>query len=260
MTVIDGWYSEARRVDAYHGRLGGVIEPETFVIHTTDCMPGSMPAIVKSWTTTVGNGACANFIIGRNPDDGLVQLAATTRNGAHAGGSKFVNGQWSPWHGWYVAWQGVDHGFRVPRVGDTGANVTIHPNTIAIGIELDCAGYLGRPVGDGVRVVSRRWIHPDTKREVAACDVDVDERGIGWHKVTSYQLDTLAALIDAVRPTMKPVRPGLRVSPNGTYKDNGVSWASTQQADVVGHVTLDPTNKTDPGPFVMDWIRARYGA
>lgn len=244
MTVVNGWYfgQDSRRVDAHAGRVGGTIDPEVVVVHTTDCMPGSMCAIVKSWSTVAGNGACAHFVIGRSAVDGVVQLIPTNRNGNHAGGS--------PKHGWYQVPKGPG--------GTASGPMQIHPNTIAIGIELDCAGYLGRPV----RVLSTgpMWIHPDTRREVAAADVDVDGRGTGWHRVTTYQLDALGKLIDELRHSMRVPRPGLTVAPNGDYKENGVPWAAATQAGVVGHATLDPTNKTDPGPFVMDWIRARYGA
>lgn len=230
--IAAGWYGAARRVDAHRGRVGGPIVAETFVIHTTDCMPGSMPAIVKSWSTTAGNGACAHGILGRSATDGLVQMIPFDRNGNHAGGT--------PRHGWYRDVHAAQE-----------SKTLVHPNTIAIGIELDCAGYLGRQVNG-------KWIHPDTKREVAPADVDVDEHGRGWHKLTSYQYDQLALLLDEVLPTLAPMHAGLTLAPNGGYVENGVPWASTSQARVVGHVTLDPTNKTDPGPFVMAWIRKRY--
>lgn len=231
---VQGWYDGATRVNAHPGRIGGAIDPEVGVVHTTDCMPGSMPAIVKSWSTTPGVGACAHFILGRSPVSGIVQMIPINRNGNHAGGS--------PRHGWYNA----------TRVGKPG--IAVHPNTIAVGIELDCAGYLGRQVGG-------RWVHPDTKRQIAAMDVDVDGHGRGWHKVTPYQYDALGKLIDDLRSAMRMVRPGLTIVPNGTYKDNGVLWADRGAAvGVVGHATLDPTNKTDPGPFVMQWIAKRYPA
>jgi N-acetyl-anhydromuramyl-L-alanine amidase AmpD len=239
--IVGGKYDAARQVPAHAGRVGGAIVPSAVVVHTTDCMPGSMPAIVKSWATTAGNGACAHFIIGRNPADGVVQLVSTTRNGNHAGGA--------PKHGW----------FRGPN---WPATPMIHPNTVAIGIELDCAGYLGRPVAS---VVGQHWRHPDTHREVGVADVDVDATGKGWHRVTAYQYDELGKLIDALIPTLNLQATlertnGLMVSPNGDYASNGVPWADTWGSNVVvGHATLDPTQKTDPGPFVMAWIQKRYG-
>jgi N-acetylmuramoyl-L-alanine amidase len=239
VTVADGWYDGARRVDAHRGRVGGTIDPEVIVVHTTDCMPGSMPAIVKSWSSVAGNGACAHAIIGRTPVDGMVQMIPFTRNANHAGGY--------PGHGWYLANNAPARAAGAPLV---------HPNTIAVGIELDCAGYLGRPVNSAGRQV---WLHPDTKREIAASDVDVDEQGRGWHKVTQYQYDTLGNLIDELRAGMRLPRPGLTISPNGTYADNGVKWADVgARVSVVGHVTLDPLQKTDPGPFVMGWLAAHF--
>lgn len=243
MIGASGWYRNSTQVLAHPSRMGGAIVPEAIVVHTTDCMPGSMPAILNSWSKTSGNGACAHAIIGRSPTDGVVQMIPFNRNGNHAGGLK---------HGWY-GMPRVD-----PKTGtDTGALALIHPNTIAIGIELDCAGYLGHPVAG-------KWIHPDTKREVTAADVEVDPAGKGWHKVTQYQLDQLGAMIDAIRAwdafaAAVAQRGTLQVVPNGSYRDNGVPWGDvTGKTGVVGHVTLDPTNKTDPGPFMMAWIRQHY--
>lgn len=246
MTVAGGWYDGARRVDAHPGRVGCTIDPEVIVVHTTDCMPGSMPAIIRSWSSVAGNGACAHFIIGRNATDGVVQLIPTTRNANHAGGF--------PKHGWFSI---------PPNEAQRTGQILLHPNTIAIGIEIDCAGYLGQP--HAIPGAGMRWFHPDTWREVAAADVDVDQCGRdqcgrGWHKVTPYQYEALGTLIDELRHSMRLPRAGLTVAPNGGYQENGVTWAATTQSTVVGHATLDPTNKTDPGPFVMDWIRARYGA
>jgi hypothetical protein len=238
VTVTGGWYDGARRVDAHPGRVGMTIDPEVIVVHTTDCMPGSMPAIVRSWSSVAGNGACAHFIIGRDAASGVVQLIPTNRNANHAGGS--------PKHGWYQVPHPID-----PKFGPEH----VHPNTIAIGIELDCAGYLGRPLMMAGRKV---WYHPDTRRAVA--DVDVDEHGRGWHRVTTYQYEALGRLIDELRRWIRLPRIGLTIAPNGGYQDNGVPWAAMTQSAVVGHATLDPTNKTDPGAFVMAWIRSRYGA
>jgi N-acetyl-anhydromuramyl-L-alanine amidase AmpD len=241
-----GWYTEATQVLSHVGRVGGTIEPSAVVVHTTDCMPGSMPAIVKSWSTTAGNGACAHFIIGRNPTAGVVQLISTWRNGNHAGGF--------PKHGF----------FKIESTDGTQYRTypLIHPNTVSIGIELDCAGYLGRPYSV---VGGPHWRHPDTKREVAAVDVDVDATGKGWHSLTLYQYNELGKLIDAIIPTLHlratlERTNGLTVVPNGDYAGNGVPWADTRGSNVVvGHCTLDPTQKTDPGPFVMAWIAKRYG-
>jgi N-acetyl-anhydromuramyl-L-alanine amidase AmpD len=47
------------------------------------------------------------------------------------------------------------------------------------------------------------------------------------------------------------------IASNGTYTDNGAKWAQLEHARIVGHVTLDPGNKTDPGPELIDWIKSR---
>lgn len=225
-SFVNGWYTGAARVDAHAGRIGGTISPEVITVHTTDTTAGTSAAIINSWHTTSGNGACAHFVIDRA--GAITQLVPITRNGNHAGGT--------PKHGWFSA---------------DGGKTLIHPNTIAVGIEIENGGYLGRQQNG-------KWIHPDTRREIAASDVKVDSRGIGWHAVTDAQYNALEQLIGDLRKTIGPPRANLKVIPDGDYKTNMVTWAGVERPGVHGHASLDPVNKTDPGPFTMDWIRARY--
>lgn len=225
----DGWYSDATRVDANPGRSGGVIAPEVITIHTTDTMPGTSVAIVNSWSKTPGNGACAHFVLDR--DGVIVQLVSLYRNANHAGGY--------PKHGWFDA----------PATGLLVKITAIHPNTIAVGIEVENAGYLGRRQKDG------RWLHPDTRREIPAADVQVDSRGRGWHKATEVQMSVLSALIQVLESTIRPMREGLVIVPNGVYDDNLVPWAEVTSPRVHAHASLDPTQKTDCGPFILQRLR-----
>ena len=48
----------------------------------------------------------------------------------------------------------------------------------------------------------------------------------------------------------------ISVLPKGTYKNNGVPWGE-MTGQIVGHVSLNPTDKTDPSWPVMDWLRTR---
>lgn len=223
----NGFYSAATRVDAHAGRTGGTIAPEVITVHTTDTMPGTSPAIVNAWSKTPGNGACAHFVIDRVGK--IVQLVSIYRNGNHAGGY--------PAHGWFRS--------AIPQYPGMQP---IHPNTIAVGIETENAGYLGKPQGG-------KWIHPDTKREIPASDVQIDVNGRGWHKATDEQLTALIELIDVLEATIKPMRQGLTIVPNGTYKDNGVPWAEVHNPRVHAHAALDPTQKTDCGPFILQRLR-----
>lgn len=232
---VDGWWSLARRVDAHAGRVGGPIVASTVVVHTTDMAPGTMGTLVAAWKRSAGRGACAHFVLGRTPEDGIVQMIPITRNGNHAGGSKLVDGKLVPWHG---DW----------RIGGR----LVHPNRVAVGIELDCAGHLGK------RVPGKGWVHRDSGVVIPEPDVHVDAKKVGWHKVTDYQLEMLGRLLDDVGPELAPLPADAQVIPNGTYVENGVPWAAVEGLPrVVGHVTLNPNNKTDPGPQVMAWLAAR---
>ncbi len=232
---VDGWYTRARKFPIHPGRIGVEIDTEVTVVHTTD-MLGGMANLVKRWTLDRNNGVGAHFLLGRRaaapteieyekwPSAGLVQLVPVNRNGNHAGGG-----------GTFVS----------------GSGAIVHPNRVSVGIEIDCAGHLGRRQANGT------FVHKDSGKVIPEADVYIDERGVGWHRVTDYQFLVLDALLGALDAHQKPVRAGLHITPKGTYKDNGVVWGATMSCRVVGHVSLNPTGKTDPGPQVMKWLRER---
>lgn len=243
---VDGWYTGARKFPANPGRVGGEIEAKSTVVHTTDCLPGTMPGIVRRWSEEPG--ACAHFCLGRRapsvaelanekwPTAGLVQMISINNNGNHAGAG-FLDGVAQP-HGWYI---------------DTTNGNQFHPNGVSVGIEIDCAGYLHKSHGV--------WIHHDSQIPLPdQSDVFVDERGKGWHTVTPYQFEQLGQLLDALDAHMPHFKSANAIKPNGTYLANGVTWGAMPGVRFVGHVTLDPYRKTDPGPQVMAWLRERYGS
>ena len=230
---LNGFYTGATRVDAHPGRIGATIVPRTVVVHTTDCLPGTAPVIVKSWSTTRGAGNGAHFVIDRR--GGITQLVSVTRNGQHAGG---------PTHGWYILDQ-----------PGKGVAPLVHPNAWAVGIELDCAGKLRAP-----KVRGGNPVHHDSGKEIPREDCRIHSDGTWWHVITLAQEVALRALLrDLVDQVLKPEPAGASISPSGsylgtahsrTYQGNGSPWA-LHGGPVHGHVTLDPINKTDPGPFVM---------
>lgn len=223
MTFTDGLYSEARHVPASPHRIGGTIVPSAIVFHTTDTL-GGMKGMLERWAE--GAGPCAHFMLGRDATQGLAQMVPINRNGEHAGAAPPAV------HGWFV---------------DTHGKL-VHPNTVAIGIEVVCGGKL--------RDVGGRAMYGQTP--VAETDVYRDEHGKPWHRITEYQLDELGKLIDALRTQLAPC-PFVSVKPSGDYKANGVApWAEMIAPWLVGHTTLDPVRKTDPGPQGMAWARKRY--
>lgn len=215
---------------AHPARVGGAIQPYAVVVHTTDTIDGK-GAIEHSWTTTSGNGACAHFIIGRQGQ--ITQFIPINRNGNHAGG---------PIHG----------NFKV-----NGS--LVHPNLVTVGIEIENGGYLGKRTNAG-------WKHPDTGKILPDEDVFVDPRGIGWQHHTPESLATLGHLVDALDTTLGPF-PGdptpahkepAVVVPDGDYRANQADgYALIFTPWLVGHVTLDPVNKTDPGWQGMGWVKER---
>lgn len=238
---VGGWWAGARRFDIHSGRLGNVIEAWSTTVHTTDMAPGTMAALLKQWRASAGRGAGAHFLIGKQlagenapiPTGGIVQLAPITRNANHAGGS--------PGHGWFLLPNG--------RLA--------HPNSVSVGIEIDNAGRLVR-AGSGGR--GDAWVHRDSGKVFAPKDVYVDARGRGWERVTDYQMSSLVLLLDVLDETLVMPPKGVIVIPNGTYQANGALDAVLPGVREVGHWTLDPTRKSDPGPQVTDLLRARAAA
>lgn len=229
---IRGAWTKATQTPAHTGRVGGTILPRAIVVHTTDMHPSQFGALRKAWQERPGDGACAHFVIGRDATQGVLQFVSITRNGNHAGGNP---------HGWW----------RSPPVNPrTDGNGTLyHPNTVAVGIELHAAGQL-KPTGK-----PGEYRHPDSGLLVPASEVELDAKGRPWHKVTPYQYAILRDLINDLMPLLGAWERGTAVKPDDTYESQGVPWAATPSIDVVGHVTLDPVNRNDPGPFVMEWLR-----
>jgi hypothetical protein len=224
---VEGWWSLAHRRPAHPGRVGGPIKPFGAVIHTTDMLPDEWDALVASWTGKVADGACANFLIGRTPEHGVLQLIPITRNGNHAGG---------PWHGVY----------RAPGLPD------MHPNSVAVGIEVHCAG--------GVRLINGQWrlVEDGIPRGAALPpeDVTLDPQrpGRGWHHATDYQRERLGALLDDLEPCLAPVPPGtVKVA----FGETPPAYAVIPGARWATHAELDPRRRADPWPELSGWLRAR---
>jgi len=217
------------------GRVGGTIKPLCSVVHTTDMHPDDFDALVKSWTSQPGAGNGAHFLIGRTADQGVIQFASITRNANHAGGG-------ASGHGYYR----------------TRSGALVHPNTISVGIELHCAGRLYKDS-------SGRWRCGEYQAgklvfsgsPLPLPDVHVDSNGHGWHMITEYQRGRLLVLLENLKACFPPGF-NYTLSPNGGYLANGVPWASIPSSQVVGHVTLDPRNKVDPGPVVIALIKENF--
>lgn len=227
---VAGFWAKAKRTDACPGRIGGAIQPEVIVDHTTDMHPDDWKALVASWTSRAGDGACAHFLVGRDATQGVLQFISILRNGNHAGG---------PQHGIYID----------PK----HPNSPIHPNTIAIGIEFHCAGGQLRQISGVWRYVEDNVTHgapiPDT-------DVEPDpiRPGHGWHKFSAYQDTVRLELHDALDKAMVPMRLGLTTGVTGG--EAVPSWGRAKSTRIVGHVTLDPRNRSDPWPNGMRLIGA----
>lgn len=233
-----GWYLGARRAPIHPGRMGRGIQPWLTVVHTTDMHPGDATyhALVRAWQRSAGRGAGAHFLVGRGPSTGLTQLTPVDRNGQHAGGP---GGQ----HGWTVV-----------------AGRRRHPNSVAIGIEVHCAGAVRRVDGawryggrddDGVWRPEGAPIHP------GEVEPDPARPGRGWQRATTWQLEQLEQLLGALGrcPVMVPAPAAWAIDPHGTPGP----WAPRVVIGgrpVVGHVTLDPRRKLDPWPPISGALRA----
>lgn len=221
----NGWWSLARQRPAFPGRIGGAIAPFAVVVHTTDIVPEAWDGLLNRWTTELGNGACAHFVIGRDSASGLVQLAPITNNANHAGG---------PGHGSFAA-----------------GGQSWHPNTVSVGIEVHCAG--------GVRRINGDWRFEESGAAQGAAIPDDDvipdpqRPGRGWHKVTDYQYEQLGALLDGLETVLAALPEGCvarSIEPPPAY---GI-FATGRR---VGHVSLHAAQRADPWPPTCDWLRAR---
>jgi N-acetylmuramoyl-L-alanine amidase-like protein len=227
-----GEYSGAAQLPAHARRVGGPITPRAVVVHTTDMLPNAWGALLRAWNQTIGGGACAHFLIGRDPKQGLTQMVSVLRNANHAGGNP---------HGWWVE----EH-----REG-----IHVHPNTIAVGIEVHAAGRLEWLTKD--RAVFQEDHKTLGEFSVSAGEVHVDDLGRPWHKLTEYQLETLEAVLLALKPVLHDIGT-LQPLANAAYVKNRSKWdtsyAVATASSLVGHVTLDTINRSDPGSQGMTFI------
>lgn len=226
----DGLWAEATYQPAHPGRVGCAVRPFGVVVHTTDMLPDEWAALVAAWRTRPGDGACAHFLIGRDAAHGVIQLVPITRNGNHAGG---------PGHGV----------FRAP--GPRGST-DLHPNLVAVGIELHCAGGVQR-VGGAWRLVEDGKAHgaPLPDAEVTP---DPRRPGRGWHQVTDYQRERCSALLADLDHVLAPVPAGCaKVAFGETPPDYAVILSSR----IATHAELDPVHRADPWPEVSGWLRGR---
>jgi hypothetical protein len=223
---VDGWWVDAIRKPAHPGRMGGAIRSIATGLHTTDMPPEDFSALVIAWTTKPGDGACANFLFGRTEADGIVQLVPITHNSNHMGG---------PGHGVFVI---------------NGQQV--HPNTIANGIELHCAGGV-RQVGGAWRFVEDGKAHgaplPDS-------DVipDPQRPGRGWHIVTEYQYKMLDLLLRDLDAVQAPLPAGTTIR---AFGEVAPPIAHGKSPRVVTHWEMDPVHRGDPWSPTCAWLRGR---
>ena len=139
--------------------------------------------------------------------------------------------------------------FSVPGRGD------LHPNLVAVGIEVHCAG--------GVRLINGQWrLVEDGKAHGAPLpddEVTPDpiRPGRGWHHVTDYQLAQLAALLADLEAALVLV-------PTGTSKvafgETPPAYAVLPGARLATHAELDPVHRADPWPELSAWLKQRHAA
>ena len=222
----NGWWHGAVQRLAHPGRVGGAIRPFAVVVHTTDMLPEEWNALAQSWQTRPGDGACAHFGIGRDAAAGVIQFVPITRNGNHAGG---------PGHGVFRTAQG-----------------DLHPNLVAVGIEVHCAG--------GVQHIDGAWrLVEDGKAHGAALpdsEVTPDplRPGRGWHRVTDYQRQQLAALLADLDTVLAPVPAGCS---KVAFGETPPSYAVLPGARIATHCELDPVHRADPWNELSGWLRGR---
>lgn len=210
-----GLWTRAHYIPANPGRVGPSIHPCVVVDHTTDMVPEDWDALKRAWVEQASDGACAHFLVGRTPAQGVIQFVPVNRNGNHAGGR--------------------GHGVFMPG--------SIHPNLISVGIEFHCAGGVQR-VGGAWRFAEGGKLHgaplPDDEVEP-----DPIRPGRGWHKLTPYQEQIRAQLHDELEQVLGQMPAGLVAKSTGEAVPK---WAVPVSARRVGHVSLDPTNRSDPWP------------
>ena len=229
-----GWCSLATRRDAHPSRIGGAITPFAIVLHTTDMVPGSFNGLIHRWQTEAGKKNGAHFVIGRDETQGTVQLASIYNNIGHAGDNT----------------GGTTHGNFV-----SGTN-TWHPNNVSVGIEIHCAGGVRQHEGEWRLFESPGHGMPAVPKYEALAESDVipdpARPGRGWHTVTDYQYRQLEALLAGLDATLADLPQGC-VAQSRTQQPQ--PWGVFNDGRVVGHVSLDAGNKSDPWPQVCEWAR-----
>lgn len=224
----NGWWVHAKQRPAHPGRIGGPISAFAIVDHATAMLPDEFEALVHAMTTRRGQGNGFHFGIGRDETQGVVQHIPIDRNGNHAGGTE---------HGVFVDGKGKKY----------------HPNLVAIGIEIHCAGNLQLVEGQW-RLVDQGKAHG---KPIPAVEVIPDPKrpGRGWHKMTPYQYERLAALHHDLEQVLAPLPSGLVAQ---SLFVPAPAWAVMPAGSrIVGHVTLDAKHRSDPFPPTMDWLRNR---
>lgn len=261
-----GWWSLATRRDAHAGRIGGNINPFSTVVHTTDVVPEAWNGVVNRWTTEAGDRSCAHFTIGRDASQGVIQLVPINRNANHAGGDGA---------GHYVA-----------------GTQTYPPNSVSVGIELNCAGVLelvngqwrfmesdvpygpvvppadvtlnagsqtvGTFNGQRVKLINQQWrLVRKEPRGLPIPEEDVvihpTQPAKGWHRVTDYQYEQLDLLLRALESALNPMPEGCVAQSIEPPPAYGIF----PNGRVVGHVSLTAKRRGDPWPPTCDWIRSR---
>jgi len=201
-------------------RVGPAIHrPFAVVVHTTDMLPKSFGNLIKAQMNSPG--PTAHVFIGRDETQGVHQIVPFNRNGEHAGGEV---------HGW---WRDA-----------TGRRY--HPNECSIGIEVHSGGLL--------KIAGGRFIHDDTGTVISPLDVVLDRKRRSWHFITEYSKTQLRLLLSDLRNYVATPPNGLELLPNATYASQGVAGsAESVRKTLVGHWTLDPINKTDPG-YLQEFV------
>jgi hypothetical protein len=264
---IRGWWDIAERSPIHEGRVGQLISFCAAVVHTTDMHPDRFDALLEAWKRSKGRGAGAHFLIGREPDEGLHQLASVQRNANHAGGMRTENGRPVPYHGWLI-----DN--TRTAVYPTGRR--FHPNMHTVGIEVHNAGLLYMLNGEWrtTQVVNGRRLPFGAPIPNAEVLPEGKKAAVprGWHRPTPWQRDILGHLLGALADAPYRVKPpaGMSVEPNTfvpgkTWRAEVPSWAPHVEIlgrvrtdlppmPVLGHVTLDPARKGDPWPPLSAYL------
>lgn len=230
---LNGWWQGAVRMPAHPGRVGGPIAAFLIGVHTTDMLSGTRSGqgdewvpLVRAWTERPGDGACANFLFGRDEAHGVLQFVSILRNANHMGG---------PGHG----------------VIDTARATGLHPNNCAIGIEFHCAGGVRR-IGGAWRLVEGGVAHgaPVPDEEVTP---DPARPGRGWHNLTDYQRARFADLLRDLEPVLGPLPAGVRARATGAEQPDPI--AVMPAGRLVTHWQLDPVHRGDPWRPACEWLR-----